>query len=171
MSKGANVNVFYETEKFNCMFPHLEETEKFQDQDTGMYSITMCFEKDEEIKEQIDSAIDKAKSKDEKVASAKTWYSPIKDGDEMGKEWSTGMWILKAKTKYQPIVVDRTGEVIDQSDVRGGSVCRANIVFRPFVAGTNKGVTCSLKDIQLIGQGEGSRSTPTFSPLDDDIPF
>ena len=171
MSKGANVNVFFETEKFNCMFPQLEETEKFQDQDTGMYSITMCFDKDSEAKDHIESAIEKAKNNDEKVASAKNWYSPIKDGDEMGKEWSTNMWVLKAKTKYQPRVVDRAGEAIDQGDIRGGSVCRAHIVFRPFVAGTNKGVTCSLKDLQLIGQGEGSGSAPTFSPLDDDIPF
>ena len=37
------VNVFHETSEFTCMFPNLIETEKFQDQDTGMYSITMCF--------------------------------------------------------------------------------------------------------------------------------
>ena len=171
MSKGVNIGVFFETEKFNCMFPHLEETEKFQDQDTGMYSITMCFDKDGEAKDQIESAVEKAKNNDEKVASAKNWYSPIKDGDEMDKEWSSGMWVLKSKTKYQPRIVDRAGESINQGDIRSGSICRAHVVFRAFVAGTNMGVTCFLKDLQLISQGEGSSSAPTFSPLDDDIPF
>lgn len=169
MNKG--VNVFYETNQFNCMFPNLSETEKFQDQDTGMYSITMCFAKDGEEKSQLDCVVEKAKSNDEKVSSAKNWYSPIKDGDEMGYDWSADHWVVKAKTKFQPRVVDRTGEAINHEDIRSGSICRAHIVFRPFVAGTNKGVTCSLKDIQLIGQGDGSSGTPTFSPLDDDIPF
>lgn len=166
------VNVFYETSKFQCMFPHVSETEKFQDQDTGMYSITMCFPKDGNDKDNLDEVIDKAKNNDEKVAAAKNWYSPIKDGDEMGKEWSSGFWVLKAKTKYQPRVVNKAGETVGQSDLRSGQMCRAHVVFRPFIAGTNKGVTCSLKDVQIIGEGDGiSTVAPTFSPLDDDIPF
>jgi hypothetical protein len=171
MAKG--VNVFQETSEFTCMFPNLIETEKFQDQDTGMYSITMCFDKNNtEAKELLDQSIEQAKNNDEKVAGAKNLYIPIKDGDDMGKEWSAGNWVLKAKTKFKPKVVSRVGEDLDPDFVHSGSICRAHIVFRPFIAGTNKGVTCSLKDLQFISEGNGmGGSTPTFSPLDDDVPF
>ena len=61
------VNVFHETSEFTCMFPNLVETEKFQEQDTGMYSITMCFDKgDESVKEALDKNIEEAKNNDEK---------------------------------------------------------------------------------------------------------
>ena len=171
MAKG--VNVFQETSEFTCMFPNLIETEKFQDQDTGMYSITMCFdENNTEAKDLLDQSIEQAKNNDEKVAGAKNLYIPIKDGDDMGKEWSAGNWVLKAKTKFKPKVVSRVGEDLDPDFVHSGSICRAHIVFRPFIAGTNKGVTCSLKDLQFISEGNGmGGSTPTFSPLDDDVPF
>jgi hypothetical protein len=167
------VNVFHETSEFTCMFPNLVETEKFQEQDTGMYSITMCFDKgDESVKEALDKNIEEAKNNDEKVAGAKNLYIPIKDGDEMGKEWSTGNWVLKAKTKFKPKIVSRVGDDLSPDSVHSGSICRAHIVFRPFIAGTNKGVTCSLKDLQFISEGSGiSSGTPTFSPLDDDVPF
>ena len=167
------VNVFHETTEFTCMFPNLVETEKFQEQDTGMYSITMCFDKgDENVKKALDENIEEAKNNDEKVANAKDPYIPIKDGDEMGKEWSTGRWVLKAKTKFKPKIVSRVGGELNPESVHNGSICRAHIVFRPFVAGTNKGVTCSLKDLQFISEGDGvGGGVPTFSPLDDDVPF
>ena len=46
-SMANAANVYYETPKFICKFPNLEETEKFQEQDTGSYSVTMCFSKEE----------------------------------------------------------------------------------------------------------------------------
>ena len=167
------VNVYHETTEFTCMFPNLVETEKFQEQDTGMYSITMCFDKgDEGVKEALDENIEEAKNNDEKVANAKEPYIPIKDGDEMGKEWSAGRWVLKAKTKFKPKIVSRVGGELNPESVNNGSICRAHIVFRPFIAGTNKGVTCSLKDLQFISEGDGAGGgIPTFSPLDDDVPF
>ena len=167
------VNVYHETTEFTCMFPNLVETEKFQEQDTGMYSITMCFDKgDEGVKEALDENIEEAKNNDEKVANAKEPYIPIKDGDEMGKEWSAGRWVLKAKTKFKPKIVSRVGGELNPESVHNGSICRAHIVFRPFIAGTNKGVTCSLKDLQFISEGDGvGGGVPTFSPLDDDVPF
>jgi hypothetical protein len=167
------VNVYHETTEFTCMFPNLVETEKFQEQDTGMYSITMCFDKgDEGVKEALDENIEEAKNNDEKVANAKEPYIPIKDGDEMGKEWSAGRWVLKAKTKFKPKIVSRVGGELNPESVNNGSICRAHIVFRPFIAGTNKGVTCSLKDLQFISEGDGvGGGVPTFSPLDDDVPF
>ena len=167
------VNVYHETTEFTCMFPNLVETEKFQEQDTGMYSITMCFDKgDEGVKEALDENIEEAKNNDEKVANAKEPYIPIKDGDEMGKEWSAGRWVLKAKTKFKPKIVSRVGGELNPESVHNGSICRAHIVFHPFIAGTNKGVTCSLKDLQFISEGDGvGGGVPTFSPLDDDVPF
>lgn len=169
MSKG--INVFHETAQFKVMFPHLNETEKFQDQDTGMYSITMCFPKGSDAEGSLDEAVEEAKNNDPKVAEAKNFYSPIKDGDEMGYDWSSGCWVIKAKTKFKPKVVNRSGETMDNSELRSNSNCRAHIVFRPFIAGTNKGVTCSLKDVQFISEGDSTGSSVAFSPLDDDVPF
>jgi len=64
------------------------------------------------------------------------------------------------------------GGELNPESVHNGSICRAHIVFRPFIAGTNKGVTCSLKDLQFISEGDGvGGGVPTFSPLDDDVPF
>ena len=60
---------------------------------------------------------------------------------------------------------------MDNSELRSNSNCRAQIVFRPFIAGTNKGVTCSLKDVQFISEGDSTGSSVAFSPLDDDVPF
>ena len=71
MSKG--INVFHETSQFKVMFPHLNETEKFQDQDTGMYSITMCFPKGSDAEDGLDKAVEEAKNNDPKVAEAKNF--------------------------------------------------------------------------------------------------
>jgi hypothetical protein len=170
MNKG--VNVFYETPTFICMFPHLEETEKFQEQDTGQYSITMLFPKEEVTFEEVDEKINEAAENDEKVSKSKNWHHPLKDGDEMGKEWSLGVWVLKAKTKFPVKAVNSQGAEIDVGEIWNEAICRAHVVFRPFIAGGNKGVTCSLKDIQYIkgGGGGGGVSVPAFTPLED-VPF
>lgn len=170
MSKG--VNVFYETPKFICMFPHLEETEKFQDQDTGQYSITMCFPKEEVEIEDISAKVEEAAYNDEKVGNSKNWHNPVKDGDEMGKDWSVGVWVVKAKTKFPVKAVDSKGAAMHVGEIGSDAKCRAHVVFRPYIAGGNKGVTCSLKDIQYIegGGGGGGFSVPSFTPLED-VPF
>jgi|TARA_B100001964_G_C14226798_1_gene598044 hypothetical protein len=172
-SMANAANVYYETPKFICKFPNLEETEKFQEQDTGSYSVTMCFSKEEVDAVEIEKKIMEAASNDPKVSKAKDWHNPLKDGDETGKDWSMGCWVLKAKTKFEVKAVDAAGASKNVDEIIwDNSTCRAHVVFRPYVAGGNMGVTCSLRDIQYIeGNGSiGGSSVPTYTPLED-VPF
>ena len=83
--------------------------------------------------------------------------------------WCMG---IKAKTKFPVKAVNSQGASIDVGEIWNEAKCRAHVVFRPYIAGGNKGVTCSLKDIQYIegGGGGGGVSVPAFTPLED-VPF
>ena len=163
-------NVYYETPKFICKFPNLDETEKYQEQDTGQYSVTMCFNKDEVKEDDILDKIKEAAENDPKVSKAKNWHNPLKDGDETGKDWSMGCWVIKAKTKFDVKAVNSDGSSVNVDDIIwDNAICRAHVIFRPYVAGGNMGVTCSLRDIQYVeGNGSmGGSSVPTYTPLED----
>lgn len=93
---------------------------------------------------------------------------PIKDGDDMEKEWSVGKVYLTArrtKTLGSPKVINQVKEDITDEDlVPNGSIVnvKVNIACQ---TGPNDGVRCQLLVVQFVKKGEG------FAPDIDDSDF
>lgn len=82
----------------------------------------------------------------------------------------TGDIIFTAKTKYQPKMVDSTGQVIAPSaipKVWGGSKLKIKGNMNTYSAAGNIGVNLQLRAVQIIELSEGvSNSDATFAPVE-----
>ena len=127
------------TSEFVLKFPHLIEHDTFEGSDTGQYSITMSYDKDSEIAEQIQTAVDEVDLSEGKG------HNPIKEVDDVLQ--------VKAKSKFEVKCLDAKKETISPGAFKPGDICRAQLQFRPWR--NEKGVTCYLLSLQKIRDGEG----------------
>jgi len=134
------------TSEFVLKFPHLIEHDTFEGSDTGQYSITMSYDKDSEIAEQIQTAVDEVDLSEGKG------HNPIKEVDDVLQ--------VKAKSKFEVKCLDTKNKTISPGAFKPGDICRAQLQFRPWR--NEKGVTCYLLSLQKIRDGEGDLDLPPY---------
>ena len=137
---------FVTTSEFVLKFPHLIEHDTYEGSDTGQYSITMSYDKDSEIAEQIQTAVDEVDLSEGKG------HNPIKEVDDVLQ--------VKAKSKFEVKCLDAKKETISPGAFKPGDICRAQLQFRPWR--NEKGVTCYLLSLQKIRDGEGDLDLPPY---------
>ena len=98
---------------------------------------------------------------DKKLAeySSNKMKFPVKDGDDMDKDWAKGKVFLTAKLQKvlgQPKVIDAQKQVITSDDDRvvSGAIVNAKVVIGA-QPGVNDGVRCQLQVVQYLKAGEG----------------
>ncbi len=125
-------------------FPHLEETERFQDVDTGKYTCTFLFDQDSDSVPAMKKAI--------ATANGGKGSNPLSQIAE-DAEYDKGMWKVKAKSKFRVKIINALGEAVTPDRV-AGSVVQAVLAFVPYQMGTG-GVTVYLNAIRILQEGSG----------------
>jgi len=100
----------------------------------------------------------------------------IVDGDTTEREEYAGHWIIKAKNKNRPTVIDRSRTTLAEEDglIYGG--CIANGIVEPYyykhAASGKQFIIASLKGVQWVGKGTPFGDSPVtpneFDDLGDD---
>ena len=151
-------------------FPHLVETERFQDVDTAKFSCTFMFEPDS----------DSVKAMQKKIAEVGggKGSNPLRQMPE-DSEYDKGMWRVKGKSKFPVKVINALGEKVSGDGLMGATV-QAVLAFAPYTMGTG-GVTVYLQAIRVLRAGSGGDvefgPVPTgYEPgadedLNDPLPF
>jgi len=123
-------------------FPHLEETERFQDADTGKYSCTFLFDAESDSIPAMTKAI--------ATANGGKGSNPLSQiaGDA---EYDAGMWKVKGKSRYRCKIINAVGEPVGADSVAGATV-QAVLAFAPYTVGTG-GVTVYLNAIRVLKGG------------------
>ncbi len=101
--------------------------------------------------------------------------TPLRDGDRDKSDDPAyvGAWFVNANSKLAPQIVDRDLQpIIDRSEVYSGVYGRASITFYAFNTNGNKGIACSLNNLQKIADGDPlggkSRAEDDFATEDED---
>ena len=130
------------------------------------YSVCLIIPKnDEETVNKIKNAIKcayqegevKLKGSNGKLLAFESLRSPLHDGDleKLGDEVYANSYYLNAKTNKKPGIVDRAlNEITDPEAVYSGCYGRASITFYAYNFNGNKGIACSLNNLQLVKDGE-----------------
>jgi hypothetical protein len=112
----------------------------------------------------VDAAIEEGKVKlGGKVPNKATLKLPLRDGDidRPDDEAYANAYFVNANSNTAPQIVNRQVEpILDRSEVYSGVYARVSINFYAFNSNGNKGIACSLGNIQKVRDGEplGSRS-------------
>lgn len=100
---------------------------------------------------------------------------PLRDGDEErpDDEAYANSYFINANNTSAPGVVDKNcNPILDRSEVYSGVYGRAAISFYAFNSNGNKGIACSLDNLQKIKDGEHLGGKPSaeddFASEDDD---
>ena len=98
---------------------------------------------------------------------------PLRDGDleRPGDPACAGMWFINAKSDHAPDIVDLAGNpVTDRREVYSGCYCRVSVSFYAYNINGNRGIACSLGNIQKVRDGERLGGRPSakeeFAGLD-----
>ncbi|HNZ49853.1 MAG TPA: DUF2815 family protein, partial [Candidatus Hydrogenedentes bacterium] len=86
-----------------------------------------------------------------------------------------GCWFVNANNTAAPGIVDADRQpILDRSEVYSGVYGRASISFYAFNSSGNKGIACSLNNLQKIADGEplgGHASAEADFATDEDDDF
>lgn len=100
---------------------------------------------------------------------------PLRDGDRErpGDAAYAGSYFVNANSTKAPEIVDIDRQpILERSEVYSGVYGRASITFYAFNSNGNRGIACSLGNLQKVRDGEplGSRSSAEddFADVDDD---
>lgn len=131
------------------------------------YSVTILIPKsDVATKQRIDAAIEAATVE----GVSKKWQNqrppkvknPVHDGDgarpsdgaAFGEECK-GCWVVTASNTVKPRVVDiGLNDILDATEIYSGMYGRVGVDFFPYANGGNKGIGCSLINVQKLEDGE-----------------
>jgi len=101
--------------------------------------------------------------------------TPLRDGDKEKPDDPAyaGSYFVNANSKLAPQIVDRDLQpIIDRSEVYSGVYGRASITFFAFNTNGNKGIACSLNNLQKIADGDPlggkSMAEDDFASEDED---
>lgn len=101
--------------------------------------------------------------------------TPLRDGDAERPDDSAyaGHYFVNANSNTAPGIVDAERQpIIDRSEVYSGVYGRASISFYAYNVNGNKGIACSLNNLQKIKDGEPlggkSRAEDDFATDDDE---
>ena len=133
---------------------------------TPKYSVSLLIPKsDTETLEKIDKAIKaayaegqaKLKGNGKSVPPLEVLKTPLRDGDteRPDDEAYAGHYFVNANNTSAPGIVDAKCQKIEvRSEVYSGVYGRASISFYAFNSSGNKGIACSLNNLQKIRDGE-----------------
>ena len=105
---------------------------------------------------------------------------PWTDGDYLEDERYHGNWVIRAyeKPEYRPLLVDAKAQPIPEGQNPFYQGCYVNLLVRVYAysAPMAKGVTCSLKGVQFVRDGEPMGYAPlkaedVFKPVDGSEEF
>ena len=151
---------------------------------TPKYSVSLIIPKsDKKTIAKINAAIEaaykegesKLKGNGKAVPTLSTLKTPLRDGDAERPDDPVyaNAYFVNANSGTAPGIVDKTCQpVIDRSEVYSGVYGRASINFYAFNANGNRGIACSLNNLQKIRDGEPlggkSRAEDDFASAPDD---
>lgn len=147
------------TPVFRASFPHLFtpftfDAGQYSTNEDPFYQVVMGFDKEAEginwFRESMGQLVKKVWPNGWPDAA----HSPVKDGDQMAGDFG-GRWLVKAKSRSKPGVVDCDGEttITDPERIYGGCYLRATIVLAAYT-GLSGGVTVYLNNVQFVRDGE-----------------
>lgn len=133
----------------------------------GKYKVTLIMDPNEhgvqEALDKLEAAVEQA-AIEEWGKCPKNLRSPIKDGNDIAdekedKDELRGMFLLTAKSKFQPGTVDpKRNDLPKEVSVRSGDTIRLSAALIPYIAGGQKGVALQLRMVQLLEQREDGGS-------------
>ena len=149
------------------------------------YSVSLIIPKNDKVTvEKIKSAIQAAYTQGESKlrGSGKTVpplsaiKTPLRDGDleRPDDETYKNSYFVNANSTTAPGIVDADRQqIIDRSEVYSGVYGRASISFYAFNSNGNRGIACSLNNLQKIKDGKPlggkARAEDDFAETDDDF--
>lgn len=159
---------------------HVFEPHAMEGNEEAKYSVTLLIPKSDKvtldkIDKAVKAALEEGKSKKFGGTIPKSYKHPLRDGDEKADtnpEYEDH-YFINANNTSRPGVVDKNlNEILDREEFYSGCYGRASIVFYPFNTNGNKGVACSLHNLQKLEDGErlaGSRASAADDFGDDDL--
>lgn len=116
------------------------------------------------IKTAYDEGLSKLKGNAKSVPALSTIKTPLRDGDieRPDDEAYANSYFVNANTTKAPGIVDANRqEIIDHSEMYSGVIGRASITFYAFNSNGNRGIACSLNNLQKLQDGTplGSRAS------------
>jgi len=149
------------TPQFIASWPALIEPEaSMNDASKLEYSVTMLFPKATTDLSVVTGAIKALREKAFPGVSPDYLQLPLRDGDAPNTkgvivESNKGMWVMKAKSLYPTVVVDRDGKTVirDQSKVQAGNIMRGLVQFYAY-DNKKRGVGVTLLSVFKLGDGE-----------------
>ena len=133
---------------------------------TPKYSVSLIIPKSdtktiEKIKAAIEAAYHEGESKlkgnGRTVPPLATLKTPLRDGDLERPEDPVyaSMYFINANNSSAPGIVDAARQpIIERSEIYSGVYGRASVNFYAFNTNGNKGIACSLNNLQKIRDGE-----------------
>lgn len=130
------------------------------------YSVCLIVPKKDEatvkaIREAIKAAYREGESRlkgsNGKLPPLESLRTPLHDGDleKQGDDVYKDSFYVNAKTNRKPGVVDRhVNEIADEEEVYSGCYGRASITFFAYNFNGNRGIGCSLNNLQKVKDGE-----------------
>ena len=148
------------------------------------YSVSLIIPKSdtktvEKIRAAIQAAYEEGESKlkgnSKSVPALDVLKTPLRDGDKErpDDEAYANSYFVNANNSTAPGIVDADRQpILDHSEVYSGVYGRASVNFYAFNSNGNKGIACSLNNLQKIADGEPlgghSRAEDDFADEDDD---
>ena len=134
----------------------------------------------EKIKAAIQAAYTQGESKlrgsGKTVPPLSAIKTPLRDGDleRPDDETYKNSYFINANSTTAPGIVDADRQqIIDRSEVYSGVYGRASISFYAFNSNGNRGIACSLNNLQKIKDGKPlggkARAEDDFAETDDDF--
>lgn len=168
----------------NCVFSYLNcwEAKALTEGQTPKFSVSLIIKKSdtktiEKIKKAIEAAYKegqaKLKGNSKSIPSLAAIKTPLRDGDteRPDDENYKGCYFVNANSTKAPGVVDASCQpIIDRDEMYSGVIGRASISFYAFNSNGNKGIACSLNNLQKIKDGEplGTRASAESDFATDD---
>lgn len=130
------------------------------------YSISLLIPKDDTVTvDKINRAIQaayedgqaKLKGNGKSVPPLAVLKTPLRDGDleRPDDPACAGHYFINANNSQKPGIVDADRQpIIDRNEVYSGCYGRASVNFFAFNSNGNKGIACSLNNLQKIADGE-----------------
>lgn len=171
-------------ENVRLSFPDLFQPKSFDGSQEPKYGASFLFEKEGEsydvvIKAMKEVAKEKWGKSAEKVLASlnKAGKTCLADGDEKDYDGYEGMYVLSARSKSRPLVIDKDKTVLDSSDGKPYSGCYVNASIDVWAQDNKWGkrINAQLRGVQFFKDGDpfsggGSASEDEFDafPEDDD---
>ena len=146
-----------------------DEGQEFSD---GKFKVPLLLDKDDK---EATAFVKQLEDLSDEVAETKWSSKPkklnyaYKDGDDKDKEDFANKWLLVAKTKFRPGMVD-CGEppmsLLEGAEPQSGDLIRASFALIPYEVAGRKGVSAQLRNVQLVEKRNNGSNQNDFDGLD-----